>query len=138
MSDILVFSARDLYDANGVVDVPKGSQGVVTNAASVPNSSYSITFAVDSNIVTKIVGLDDLIWQDGAIGPVRALRFANSMVLSDVVYPEMISRTDLVVGNKFVPNETLFELHFDEGLVVAISFDFNSGVPVFTPRREVV
>jgi len=119
----------DILDDAGEIAVPGGSTGS-TLAVSVPprTPSCQCQFLISGTSVVKWIDPDDLVFDDGPIGYVRAMLLHGGFAVADIRHPHIVSDVDFVdTAGVLTPDPDILDLILVGGVTIRFETDFNLG-----------
>lgn len=126
---INVEAVQDIVDPNtGTTIVPKGSPGTVASATTPSDPRYTVDFIVDGNTVSTIVTDDDIAWEDGDLGKVRAFYEGQTKTISAIGQVEPVLDFERSLG----PTDLTFRMKFTDGTSIVMKPNRNTGRITFS------
>lgn len=123
-----ITAVKDLVDtATGTTVVSSGSRGTIVGFEGPPNLRFQAEFSVFDSTVTRWVYDHEISFDTGDAGKLQAVAELDQKVVKSVEYPNVISSTELFVGNQFTYDRTVMRVNFQDGLSVDFVSDLNTG-----------
>jgi hypothetical protein len=118
----------NLLDITGEIEVAVGNPGVISDTTEPPDQVYDVVFTTGtSQTAQRWVTENDILFDDGPLGPVRAMVEDGQHVISEVIYPEKVSDQDMLLGEKFTMREDVMRVDFENGNRLTVTADRNTG-----------
>lgn len=129
MRPVKVTAKDNIFNQDGVLAITAGTKGVVKSVFDPPYIlRYEVTFDV-LGVPTDIwVSATDLSWDDGLLGPVRAIIQLRSTVIVDCEFQQVNAVQDLVIGQSLLKSTGHIKLVTDDGYAIHISANANNDI----------
>lgn len=120
---------KDLLDDQGLVQVPSGFPGNTLAIAAPPRAPACLCeFLIEQGSTQRWLDVEDLIFDDGDTGFVRALVTHGGYTVEDIRRPSVLSEDDFVTTNGRLQRDPgVLDLVLSSGLTIRLSADFNDG-----------
>lgn len=132
MGSVDVSAAFDLVDASDAsLSVPKGTMGsVVATSGPVSALRYHVDFDTSTGTVTRWVMPNEVVFLDGALGPVRAYYEASGLTITSIDHLAADADFDQQLGGP-VGGAGAVVFTFSDGTKLTVTADRNVGSVVF-------
>lgn len=131
MRPVYVTTVDNVFDSTGALLVPSGTRGAVKSVFDPPSiQRYEVTFTILGVPTDVWVSSADVEWDDGLLGPVRAIIQKRSTVLVDCEFHRITTLQDLVVGGNSTASTDSIKFVTDDGYAITVSSNANNDIVV--------